>query len=192
MLKIEAGSFCLRVPVNYLPESVETYQFTFKVIVRSEHVITYLSCPTNSNVIKEGKEGTFKKVTIEKSGDKDSKLVEELVVYFRTNGMHHPILLMQRSPLNHPDEVACLIFYLSCCVSHTFTDRKEDLRAVTDQKPDDNDKIIMERSCFIFIVDRSSYMVDGHKMDLAKQVLISCLRALPSDSYFEVISYGED
>jgi len=43
---------------------------------------------------------------------------------------------------------------------------------------------------FVFIVDRSGSM-EGEKMETTKQALILFIKSLPSDSLFEVISFGD-
>ena len=46
-----------------------------------------------------------------------------------------------------------------------------------------------ERNFFIFIVDRSGSM-SGQKMETTNEALILFLKSLPSDSMFEIISFG--
>ena len=57
-------------------------------------------------------------------------------------------------------------------------------------QPDELPPALKEKHFFVFIVDRSGSM-EGSKMETTKEALVLFLKSLPSDSMFEVISFGD-
>ena len=60
-----------------------------------------------------------------------------------------------------------------------------------DEKPQPQElpPALKDKHFFVFIVDRSGSMA-GSKMETTKEALVLFLKSLPSDSIFEVISFG--
>ena len=56
-------------------------------------------------------------------------------------------------------------------------------------QPQELSPALKEKHFFVFIVDRSGSMA-GSKMKTTKEALVLFLKSLPSDSMFEVVSFG--
>ena len=110
-MKLDDGSFCLRVPASLLPTSEADYVCKLHVIIETSDAITFLSAPSDTLISKEldeaGKEkAEQRRVELEYSPEPTS--TKDVSIYFQTAATNRPVLLAQTSD-KHPDEVALAI-----------------------------------------------------------------------------------
>ena len=94
ILKVEAGAYCLRVPLSFFPNTDEAndYGYSFEVQIESsgQISITYVSCPNEAEVIRENGD---KQLVIKKKGESAAGIEKDLLVYYRTSDMEQPLAL---------------------------------------------------------------------------------------------------
>jgi uncharacterized protein with von Willebrand factor type A (vWA) domain len=103
--------------------------------------------------------------------------------------MDAPVLLAQASPA-HPDEVAVMFSFVP---QFEGIQQTTELETAVEERPEPQEipgEYVEENNYFIFIVDRSGSM-SGTKMETTKEALTLFLKSLPSDSYFDIISFGD-
>ena len=104
-MKLDAGAYTFKMPLTFFPSNDgNEYQYYYKIDIKADNAITYLSSLTESKVSLIDFD---KNAIIEKEGD-SSKLKKDLVIYFKTIDMDVPLLLYQESEKNK-DEVACVL-----------------------------------------------------------------------------------
>jgi len=91
ILKIEVGAYTLRIPQSFFPLSKEDYLYSFRASITSESPITFVSAPDSAEVTRD--EVKTNHAIIERNGASGSSLVKDLVIYYRTSMMEHPVLL---------------------------------------------------------------------------------------------------
>jgi hypothetical protein len=129
-------------------------------------------------------------ISVERRGASGSEVVKDLIIYYRTANMEEPVLLAQKSD-NHPNDVAVLFSFVP-----SFQEKQPGLtplESAVDEKPEPQElapEIKDAQNLYIFIVDRSGSM-SGKKMETTKEALIIFLKSLPSDAYFEIVSFGD-
>jgi hypothetical protein len=113
VLNIEADAYSLRVPAMFFPGyeagSGTSYGYRVEIDILSETPITFLSHPTESEIVKEGAE--FKQVRIIKTGIDGYLLKKDLYVYFKNGNMEAPVVISQKST-SHPGQVATVVSFV--------------------------------------------------------------------------------
>ncbi|CDW75216.1 UNKNOWN [Stylonychia lemnae] len=196
-LKMEAGAYCLRVPIHYFPAFIsQSYEYTyqFNLDIQSISPITYLSYPSQSKIDSTYSDEKLHRVQISKEGQSILNLEDELVYYFRTNDMEQTVLYSQELD-SHPDEIALMLSFVPSFIEKTATDTNSNaqLQVVEDEMPDPQSvqSISIGACMYIFIVDQSGSM-SGDKNTITCQALILFLKSLPPGSQFEIIPFGSD
>jgi len=119
--------------------------------------------------------------------NQDTTLKEDLVILYRTQNMHEPSIVMQKS-LDYKEYAALLSFYPQ------FTETKEPITSQVDHDTkkiykSEDEILITGRGEYIFILDCSGSM-RGEAIEIAKSALEIFLRSLPVKSRFNIILFG--
>jgi hypothetical protein len=80
------------------------------------------------------------------------------VIYFKTVDMDIPKIWIQESS-EHPDEVACLLSFVPTFTTSLKIREPQEPVYEENEKPEEDDMPeLVEKNCYIFIVDRSGSM----------------------------------
>lgn len=124
-----------------------------------------------------------KKVVIAKN-----KLLSDLQIYYRTKQIGTPKLIYQKCD-KYPDEVAVMVGIMPTFEAVqpqdikpaiSYKDHGEELDEV---KIDQVLEAQNEKTCFIFLIDRS-FSMNGMPMHITKEALKLFMKSLPEDSKF--------
>ena len=131
-------------------------------------------------------------ITMDKSKD---TLAKDIVVSYSTDYIREPTIVLHQSS-KHPNEIAAHISFIPRVSDEHEVDDDEEMK---DELDNENEKALREidnqddpdlaSGEFIFVLDRSGSM-HGNRIELAVEALKLFIKSLPSDSMFNVVSFG--
>lgn len=83
VLKLEVGSYCLKVPQSFFPSCKQDYLYNFTAEIFSDFSIVQVICPNNSKVHEKNVSRTHYSIT--KDPESGLDVTKDLVIYYRTN-----------------------------------------------------------------------------------------------------------
>lgn len=165
-------------PIIIVPKPQPKYTWNFLITVRSSRKIVFYNSPSHKiNKIKTSEDGLVNVFAL----DKDTIPNRDFVFVYTPEEFNLPAYVVGQNN----DSTTILVSFIPKFSEVKVEDAYKKLQ---DNKTAQFD-ITAIKGEYIFILDRSGSM-DGTRMEKAKQALIIFLRSLPSDSYFNIISFG--
>lgn len=196
-LGTEDLSWAVRIPTTFIPPypsnglasrssqasvaSRGVYSMTLNLVIDSLSPITRLISPSHDIIPDFNSDNTKATVTLKNKHDLPDR---DIVVLYRTSGIQHPQLVIQKSPKH--DTYAAMISYLPFAehASSLGLDTNRTLRYYSAKK------YLKAKSEFVFLIDCSGSMTG--RINQAREAAKLFLKSLPPDSYFAFVFFGSD
>uniref|UniRef100_A0A7S3J1X8 VWFA domain-containing protein n=1 Tax=Euplotes harpa TaxID=151035 RepID=A0A7S3J1X8_9SPIT len=166
---------------KYLPAD---FSLDFKI--KSNSVVTNLDVSHQEMTYEQNEDGTEVSITIEMC---ETVVAKDIVISYSSEQIRQPQLTLTKCA-KFPGEVAAHISFIPrSSEEHEVEDEEIKHTDANVTEVDDHDDPEVANGEFIFILDRSGSM-SGSRIKLAVEALELFIKSIPSNSKFNVVSFG--